>query len=139
MTEQVRNADDQISYDEIDRVKGKEADQAEDDIVEVECSGVRDALANLNGKGQDDENCHDVEPGKKKVMASLSKPANQGNQHKDHGHADDSDHDEVKFLVGEPLCMIIQGVDFVVDSCNVFHNEIEHVFHGGDILSGFCP
>ena len=89
---------------------------------------MRDALANLNGKGQDDENRHDIEPGEKKVVSSLSEPSDQGDQHKDHGHTDDSDHDEVELLVGEPLCMIIQGVDFVVDSCNVFHNEIEHVF-----------
>ena len=137
--EQVRYADDKVPYGKIDRVECKEAKKTGDNIVEVECSGVGDPLADFDGKGQDDENRHDVEPGEKKVVSSLGEPSDQGDQHKDHEHADDSDHDEVEFLIGETFCVVIQGVDFVVDSCNVFHDEIEHFFHGGDILSGFCP
>ena len=88
---------------------------------------------------RNDENRHDIEPGEKKVVSSLSEPSDQGDQHKDHEHADDSDHDEVELLIGETFCVVIQGIDFIVDSSNVFHDEIEHFFHGADILSGFCP
>ena len=121
-----------------DAPNGKE-DQEEDEetahpvdhVIEFHDARSGEALTDLDGEGDHQDHRQDIQEGYDHGMASLCKPEKEGVENQNEGDAQNTDGDEMEFLVGKAvLALVVQCQYIGMDTRDERDDGIQEIFHG---------
>ena len=122
-------------HDAADESKNGEEDEkaqhAVDDVRKIQHARVGDLLADLDRKGQNDDQRKDIDPGDREHMSPLRQKNEQGMDHKEKQHPHNADDQKVELLVREDRGKrIVDRHDPVVNERDQCNDMIQSLFHG---------
>ena len=129
-----QGADDQPEQRE-HREKGQKAHDAEGDIGKFQRAGMRHVLADLDGKGDDDDQRQNVKPRHDDFVPAADQREKKRMDQKEQQHPEGADDQKMQVLVGQNAGKTIVDVqDLIVQQRDQPDDPVKSSFHGGILL-----